>query len=78
MGDVANETADALSKEIDAINEGAEVGEETDDVGTFDALDQDFVGVETQEDFTEKRDKLVAAMMKDPQVFYKCIAENYI
>ena len=42
------------------------------------ALEQDFAGVENQEDFTEKRDRLVEAMMKDPTVFYKCIAENYI
>jgi|ERR1035437_983019 hypothetical protein len=43
-----------------------------------DALEQDFAGVETNDEFIERRDKLVDAMMKDPTVFYKCIAENYI
>jgi hypothetical protein len=68
MNDVENENMEEISEEV-------ETPEETE---SEDALEQDFAGVETNDEFIERRDKLVEAMMAEPLIFYKCIAENYI
>jgi hypothetical protein len=88
---VKNEDRQATLQEAardKAIGEGEELtGDELINMGVDtdpspeeldDALEQDFAGVETNDEFIERRDKLVEAMMKEPLIFYKCIAENYI